>query len=184
MFPKSTLPKQPCFEGDLMFLHIPDNSAKLVLETQTDSEEKRSLGVITSTDLSDTEWTKFSFDINREGLTRMYFTPTLPNDGDTRFWMDDLVIRTVIPGQPSSIERSEKGNVSIYPNPSSDHIMVIVKGGSAGRIDIYNLAGQLITSKTGVSNVQQIEIGHLDSGVYMLKVETETGVSLHKFVKI
>lgn len=167
-----------------MFLHIPDSSAKLVLETQTGSEEKRSLGVITSTDLSDTKWTKFSFDINREGLTRMYFTPTLPNDGDTRFWMDDLVIRTVIPDQPSSIERSEKGNVSIYPNPSSDHIMVTVKGGSAGRIDIYNLAGQLIISKTGVSNVQQIEIGHLDSGVYMLKVETETGVSLHKFVKI
>ena len=82
-------------------------------------------------------------------------------------------------------DRASKNNaVSIYPNPASDHIVVIVAGGSANRIDIYDLAGQLMFTKTGIINDQQLEIGHLDSGVYILKLETGTGVSMHKFLKL
>jgi len=167
-----------------MFILNPDGSAKIELETQTGSEEKKSLGVITSADLSATAWTWFSFDINREGETRMFFTPTLPSDGDSRFWMDDLVIRTVIPDQPSSIDGNKGMDVSIYPNPASDHIVVIVANGSAESMEIFNLAGQLKYSKTNIYADQQIEIGHLDSGLYILKVETGTGVSMHKFLKL
>ena len=98
--------------------------------------------------------------------------------------MDDLVIRTVIPDQPNSIDGNKGMDVSIFPNPASDHIVVIVANGSAERLEIFNLAGQLKYSKTKIYADQQIEIGHLDSGLYILKVETGTGVSMHKFLKL
>jgi hypothetical protein len=69
--------------------------------------------------------------------------------------------------------------VRIYPVPAVDKL-TIDAGVQVERTEIYNLAGEFIT--TG-SNETTIDISKLKPGTYFLKVITPKTFSTHKFVK-
>lgn len=71
--------------------------------------------------------------------------------------------------------------ISIYPNPANNQLFVksdIV----VDQILLYSNDGKLIMNISDY-NGEAINIEHLSDGIYIIQIETEIGVSTHKFVK-
>jgi hypothetical protein len=79
---------------------------------------------------------------------------------------------------------SNKNSINIYPNPASDFLSISMSEafGKINRIEFYNLFGQFVLSSKEFSN---INIVHLLSGIYFIKVTTTTGIAYtSKFIKL
>jgi len=64
----------------------------------------------------------------------------------------------------------------IYPNPFAHKLTIQSKNGTEiSSIEIVNLTGQIVATSTDVSS--------LSKGIYILKVTTDNGVAVTKFVK-
>jgi hypothetical protein len=73
-----------------------------------------------------------------------------------------------------------KAELNIYPNPTTDFIQVT--NGRAESIQIFTYDGKLVEQIT--ENQPRIEMGHLPSGIYLIKIQSNGGVeSTHKVVK-
>lgn len=80
------------------------------------------------------------------------------------------------------------GNVaiSIYPNPAIDYIFIDkIQSFENGTYDIIDITGTIVKSML-ISNQQNaaISISELPKGVYMLRIQSEIGVIVSKFVKL
>ena len=77
----------------------------------------------------------------------------------------------------------------IYPNPAGDQIR-IVSNSPVIRVTMYDAAGlrlkQLVVSGDGSAGKKDLNIGtgNLERGVYFMKIETGTGSTVRKFVKM
>lgn len=168
-----------------MFILNPENTAEMKIETETSTEGKNTLGLISSNELSATEWIYFSFDVDNEEATRFIFIPSLPYDGDTRFWMDDLSISTTAYYNNANTSVMDFVNdISVFPNPASEYIIVDVAGESESRLMVYNTTGQIILNRFGIINKEPIDISALEKGIYILRIETKSQVSTFKFIKL
>ena len=74
----------------------------------------------------------------------------------------------------------EKTSVAVYPNPNSGRFTVATA--RDGQIEIYNLSGQLLFSRTIDAGENTIDLPTA-SGVYLIKTRTADGVSHDKIVK-
>ncbi|MGN0229085.1 MAG: T9SS type A sorting domain-containing protein, partial [Muribaculaceae bacterium] len=65
--------------------------------------------------------------------------------------------------------------VVVYPNPAAD-VAYVESGSAMGNIAVYSLSGQqvLATNAAGERRVA-LQVGNLQSGVYVVKVSTEQG---------
>ena len=84
----------------------------------------------------------------------------------------------------SGITEIESTGVKIYPNPVKD--VLIIESGELKieSVEIYSIAGQLLQSK--IVNLQSdiiIDIAHLSSGTYFLKMQTASGELVQKVIK-
>ncbi|MXV37633.1 T9SS type A sorting domain-containing protein [Flavobacteriaceae bacterium Ap0902] len=69
--------------------------------------------------------------------------------------------------------------VQLYPNPVHD-VLNIVSGSEVKSVEVYTFLGQKMNLKNANS---KLDFSSLPSGVYIVKVETENGVTSHKVVK-
>lgn len=74
---------------------------------------------------------------------------------------------------------SSSGSFTIYPNPTSDFLN-IETGAIIKEISIVNMMGQSML----VSSSPYINVMFLKKGTYFIRLETEEGQSIQKFVKI
>jgi hypothetical protein len=71
--------------------------------------------------------------------------------------------------------------VSVYPNPASDVLIVILKGNKEEKAEIYNMEGRKVMETIIGNGKGRIDISNLQSGNYILTVK---GVELSaKFIK-
>jgi len=82
-------------------------------------------------------------------------------------------------------ELSNSLYISIYPNPASEEIQLIIEQPTVNSVEVYNLLGEKIYSTLITDNRSaiSINIATFANGVYFLKVENEKGVAVKKFVK-
>jgi len=74
---------------------------------------------------------------------------------------------------------------SVYPNPTKG-ILEIQAEENISSIEIFNLQGQILQKLEldGRSKVHKTDLGHINTGTYILKVTTATCVSgMRKFVR-
>lgn len=66
-------------------------------------------------------------------------------------------------------------SVSVFPNPAVDVLYVNINKNStdASTLNIYNCMGSLVKSKLLLQNYQQISIGDLSNGIYLLEIKTK-----------
>ncbi len=84
---------------------------------------------------------------------------------------------------------NSKEQVTIYPNPATNTITIenpkIV--GSSSRqeavIEISNMQGQVVKTLASTSSKTNIDVSTFPSGVYFVKVKTEIGIEVKKFIK-
>ncbi|HNW89671.1 MAG TPA: T9SS type A sorting domain-containing protein [Bacteroidales bacterium] len=78
-------------------------------------------------------------------------------------------------------ENSIENGISIYPNPANNYITL--EFAQKCIIEISNIQGQLIKILSVIGNQSNIDISTFPSGLYIMKVKTEKGVAVKKFVK-
>lgn len=81
----------------------------------------------------------------------------------------------------STKEVKKENQVSIYPNPATDAIFVVLKGNKEEKAEIHNMEGRKIMETTIGNGKNKIDISNLPSGNYILTVK---GIELSsKFIK-
>lgn len=79
----------------------------------------------------------------------------------------------------SGLDKETTTDLSIYPNPVED-LLYIQTTEQIRQADILDLSGRQITHS---KNTGSIQVDHLKTGVYFLRVETENGTKILKFIK-
>jgi hypothetical protein len=176
-----------------MLVDVPDNTANLQIASKTAANQTVSVGTISGDQLSATEWNFFSFKIDQEESAQLIFTPTMPTDGDTRLWIDDLTITAVLPDAividttttdtATTINSCMQSSFVLYPNPASTNVTISNFTGVINQLSICNLAGQLVMMKRNVESHKSIDVKGLSKGVYLFQIETNEGVFTSKFIK-
>jgi hypothetical protein len=93
-----------------------------------------------------------------------------PERAEYEFWTYDL---------PLSLENIQTPlEVSVYPNPANDFVIVNSTDGTAFNYTIVNSAGRQISS--GQLDNNKIGLSHFSSGVYFLQLNAENGRSITK----
>ena len=80
---------------------------------------------------------------------------------------------------PSAINENQNDELSIYPNPANS-ILNIQSNNQIQSVELFNIQGQLVVKE---GNVNQINVSDLTNGVYMIRIATDNGVKVQKFVK-
>lgn len=81
----------------------------------------------------------------------------------------------------STKETAKENLISVYPNPVSDQLIVILKGNKEEKAEIYNMEGRKVMETTIGNNNNKINVSNLPSGNYILTVK---GIELSaKFIK-
>ncbi|MEI6751560.1 MAG: T9SS type A sorting domain-containing protein [Paludibacter sp.] len=80
----------------------------------------------------------------------------------------------------TSIPEAEKINLSVYPNPTSDNLILSVPGISKAQYSVYSLDGKLLLQKMLTSETVEVQLSDKISATYLLKV-TQNGKELKTF---
>ena len=76
----------------------------------------------------------------------------------------------------------EIGAFTVYPNPSNDKVFVTSDIEGEGQAEVTNSIGQVVYSENVKIMDFHIDVSGFTSGVYFLKINTSSGVSMSKFV--
>jgi hypothetical protein len=71
-------------------------------------------------------------------------------------------------------------NLNIYPNPTSS--ILNVSNAQNANIEVYDVLGKLILSRTNISFDEKINVSKLQSGTYFMKLSKDNQVSTEKFI--
>ena len=78
-------------------------------------------------------------------IKKIYFAPPTETD------VNDTLVNTIL----------------VYPNPTQD--MLMIQGAASQTLRVYNLQGSLLQTEWG----NQISVGHLPDGTYLLQIGTQ-----------
>jgi hypothetical protein len=74
-----------------------------------------------------------------------------------------------------------ESDIILYPNPATDNLTI--ESPQKATIEIFNIQGQLLKSTVAGNNKTMIGISAFQSGMYLVKVKTDHGVAVKKFIK-
>ena len=74
---------------------------------------------------------------------------------------------------PTEVEESVATQVALYPNPTNDSFTVEATGMT--HVTVYNMVGQVVYTADCTADVMNINLGNVESGIYMVRVETANG---------
>lgn len=115
-----------------------------------------------------------------DGYTPIKDTVTLAVDSarvsDVNFTMWGSGVITSL----SALNDSDPG-IEFYPNPVTDFIQI--EGKVAGTIYVYSLSGSCLSQFDYNGGKEQLNLSHLDSGIYLIRFISEGHMHSHKFIK-
>ncbi len=83
----------------------------------------------------------------------------------------------------AGIEDSEIAQYSVYPNPTENEIFIESSFNQNYQISITNSQGQLLKQKSLSGTKNMIDVSEYSAGIYFVKIQTESGVQILRFVK-
>lgn len=84
----------------------------------------------------------------------------------------------IVVNNSTGIDNDEKGGLRFYPNPVGNVLNIVCQEDFTVRI--LNVEGTLQQKD---SNVSQLDLKNLKPGIYILEMETKTGITRHKLLK-
>ncbi len=95
-------------------------------------------------------------------------------------------VQAALNGSVGVAELNNEDVLHIYPNPSSDQILVAKKiDFQKGSYDVIDITGKIIKSVSiGSQKLMSISVSELPAGVYILRMNSEIGTTATRFVKI
>lgn len=79
------------------------------------------------------------------------------------------------------IEENQLTNLNIYPNPTKGLVFINSKTETIISITVFDVLGKKVLQLNG--NIQQVDISNLQSGIYFLRITTDSGSLVQKIIK-
>ena len=95
--------------------------------------------------------------------------------------IDDFVVEGTLANEPF-----EMTNIAIYPNPSKGIFNVSMGTITPKIIQVYDLTGKIVSSKTEFQNNQSIislDLSNISSGIYFVKIVSENQSVTKRIIK-
>lgn len=73
-------------------------------------------------------------------------------------------------------------NISIFPNPASSQIFIDLGKVKVDVLNIYDISGKCLITRTNLKDIINIDISNLQSGVYILNAISDNEVLNFKFI--
>lgn len=70
-----------------------------------------------------------------------------------------------------------------YPNPVSDVLTVALSGLNNAQFDLIDIQGKTIITSRTISNGEEIQVGHLESGTYFVRISSDENQMVKRIVK-
>ncbi|MDR2971710.1 MAG: DUF2436 domain-containing protein [Bacteroidales bacterium] len=83
---------------------------------------------------------------------------------------------------PDNINENIKAAFSIVPNPATNNI-TITSGTNFHTIEVVSFLGQTVLSQPNVGNTTKLDVSTLTNGVYFVRIISDNGANVQKFVK-
>ena len=93
--------------------------------------------------------------------------------------VDDITLSI---GNDGIEENNFAGNLSLYPNPVSDKLMVESET-VVSRYEVYNILGEMVANGEVNTEVFELNVNELPAGVYLIRTNAEGTVRTKRFVK-
>ena len=142
------------------------------------------------TGISASDWTSFilpltypSADSATLYVSALWFSSqTSGPKGNSVLYVDNLSFDNLISSIP---EQTVKNALfSLYPNPASDIITLNIdnRNNDDLTLNIFNLIGALVKSEKFKQNQQQINVGDLGNGIYMVEIKSKEWTEKKKLI--
>ena len=76
---------------------------------------------------------------------------------------------------------SANTGAKVYPSVTSDYLNVSMK--NLRKIEVYDITGKSLISKTAQTDAMRFDVSSLNNGVYLVKVSSSSNSTVQKFVK-
>ncbi len=142
-----------------------------------------------STTLYPNEWTQYSYTVTglpAETACKIAFRYAVPNGGPLGSNSDQVAIDQFAIDRPVlSADVFFTTHFSIHPNPVNDILFITSKGSETiEKIEIIDCNGRLVYQSTITHpETVRINVSNCNSGVYFVKVQSESGIGSAKIVK-
>ncbi len=117
------------------------------------------------------------WDVNRFSQSKIFYNTSgewLPTS-----FSGSLMVRPIFGSMSTDITDAESvTNISIYPNPATD-VLNIVGVDNDCRVTVYSPTGKLLIC----ANNTTVDVSHLQSGIYIVRIENGAQLSQLKFIK-
>lgn len=129
-----------------------------------------------------TTWQVVSFSISNlpKNFSRLWIRQKA--NSNTYLFIDSLCITSG--GTTTSVDAHttiHPATVSLFPNPASDRLNILVSGNQNASVAIFNLQGQMILQST---TQKTMDVSTLPSGVYIAEVSMGNAVVRKRWVKM
>ncbi|MFC2137160.1 lamin tail domain-containing protein [Bacteroidota bacterium] len=124
--------------------------------------------------------------VSLSGTTPLGFNPVsvklFVTDGYTKPVIQEFAISR-LPDSPEIIsENCALNQLKIYPNPSNNMIFVETENSTEGIIEIYDITGKRLFTRTIQSNSEKINITCFAEGIYLLKITQAEAIQTRKII--
>jgi len=160
---------------------------KTVPITATITDAVLVFGVSTPDESSGGGTTGFQIGSNPDGQTAPSYLTSVgcaliaPTDTAAIGFPDMHIVMSVTGNETLSVNDFALSKISISPNPTVDFINLDMGAvNSDFSASLYNITGQLVLKS---NNLKKIDMSELNSGVYLLRIESESGSISRKVIK-
>ena len=123
--------------------------------------------------LSDSVYRQFVYDISAYAGQSIYLGFIHQDNNQYGLLLDDVSVM----GQVTGIDGVAEDNVMLFPNPTDGRLSVQADG--LRQVEVLDMNGR----RVALSADGHVNLSALGSGIYLVRVTTTDGVSVHKIVK-
>jgi photosystem II stability/assembly factor-like uncharacterized protein len=134
-------------------------------------------GVIIKTINGGVNWLSQSSGTLNE-LASVFFND--PNNGYI-VGKNGIVLKTINGGNWINESSILSSVINIYPNPANKKLIIDIE--EKAILEIINVQGQIVDTKSLTEKINNLDISKLSSGVYTLRIKTDRGIAIRKLIK-
>jgi len=82
----------------------------------------------------------------------------------------------------TGIKNNAKTTFSIVPNPATNNVTV-TSGNNFHTIEVVSFLGQTVLSQPNIGNTTLLDVSTLTNGIYFIRITSDNGTNVQKFVK-
>jgi len=127
------------------------------------------------------EWTQYTISLDAYAGQDVYIALNYLSNDAFILLVDDFAVTTT---DTAGLNSSLLADVKVYPNPSSNVVNVNSANALVNAVNFTDLNGRVVKSaKFNGAADAQVNISDLASGVYMMNISSDKGITVKKIVK-